>query len=505
MCNSNEIIKKVEKKLLCSNGLDLDHVNNFLTSLNSTNIDFGDLYFESSVNESWSIDDSKVKNGSFNIDQGVGVRGVFQDKTALAYSDDINPRSIKEAVRAARTVAKDKKQGTVNLNKNNDYNIINNELFSPIESLSREAKVKMLYEIDSFARSLDCRVKQVIANLAATDHQFLVANTEGYVAAEIKPSVILSCTVLVEENGVREKGHSASGKAADLNFFLEEVPVLPTDYICGITDISNVHQTEKRYLAVARDAVREALVNLKAKPVQAGKFPVVLSAGWPAVLIHEAVGHGLEADAIRKGSSIFADKLGKKVASSICTIVDDGTVLNGTGSFNVDSEGTIAQKNVLIEDGILQGYMYDKQNANLMGKKSTGNGRRMSYQCQPLPRMTNTYLLPGKSNKNDIISSVDKGIYAVNFNGGQVDTASGKFTFSASEAYMIENGKVTHPLKGATLIGSGVEVMEQISMVGDNLEFDKGVGSCGKAGQSVPVGIGQPTVKIESITIGGTK
>ncbi|MGN1394549.1 MAG: metalloprotease TldD [Succinivibrionaceae bacterium] len=505
MNSAQEIINQVESSLLHKNGVDCEKLNKLLNNLNQTGIDFGDIYFQNSVSENWSIVDSCVKSGSFSISQGVGVRGVVGDKTALAYSDEINEDSIKQSVRIARSIGSSNRNVRVNVSNNATYPIYNNGDFSPINYLSRDEKINILYEMDSFARSLDSRVIQVIAHIDINDSQFLVANTLGKLAAEITPRVLISCVVIVESKGIREKGSSASGRYSDLSYYFQEVPVISMDYIHGITDLSNQTYYEKRYLAIARDAVRAALVNLEAQSVIAGNMPVVLASGWPAVLIHEAVGHGLEADSIRKGRSIYADKIGTKVASSLCTIVDDGTLLNGTGSFNIDDEGEPAKRNVLIEDGVLVDFLYDRMNAMLMNKKSTGNGRRMSYSCNPIPRMTNTYLLPGQSTPNEIISSVDYGIYAVNFNGGQVDTASGKFTFSASEAYLIEKGVIKYPLKGATLIGSGMDAMQQISMVGNNLEFDKGIGSCGKAGQGVPVGIGQPTIKLESITIGGTK
>ena len=503
--SSQAMISHVEDHLLKANSIDLSYIEKMLGRLNSTNIDFGDIYFQKRISESWSIDDRAVKNGSFSIDQGFGVRAVSGEKTALAYSDEINERALHQTVRAARSVSKQAGSGESRIDFTRGYLVRIKDKFDPVGSLPREQKVLMLREMDTFARSLDSRVVQVMANLTSSDKEFLVANTDGTLAADVIPGVHLSCTVIVEENGVRENGYSASGKAADLGFFQEDVPVISMDFIRGISPDAVSGTMEKRYLAIARDAVRCALVNLRARPAEAGELTVILASGWPAVLFHEAVGHGLEADAVRKNTSVFSGKIGEQVASSLCTVIDSGIVSNGSGSFNVDSEGTPAQENVLIDNGILKGFMYDRSNAMLMGAKSTGNGRRMDYDCCPIPRMTNTYLAPGTTPQEDVIASAGHGIYAVNFQGGQVDPSTGKFTFSMSEAYVIENGKVLYPVKGATLIGNCIDALKQVSLVGNNLSFDRGCGACGKEGQSVRVGIGMPTIRLDSITVGGTK
>ena len=502
---SQELISQVEDHLLKANNIDISYIEKMLGRLNSAKIDFGDIYFQKRVSESWSLDDRAVKNGRFSIDQGFGVRAVSGEKTALAYSDEINERALHQTVRAARSVSKQAGSGEAKIDFTRGYPVLIKDSWDPIGSLSRDLKVGMLREMDDFARSLDPRVVQVMATLTSSDREFLVANTDGTLAADIAPRVHLSCTVIVEENGVRENGYSSSGRMSDLAFFMEDVPVISMDYIAGISPAQESPAMEKRYLAIARDAVRNALVNLRAKPAAAGEFTVILAGGWPAVLFHEAVGHGLEADAVRKNTSVFRDKIGSAVASPLCTVIDSGIVKNGNGSFNVDNEGTPAQENVLIENGILRGYMYDKCNAMLMGAKPTGNGRRMDYDCCPIPRMTNTYLAPGNSDPADIIRSAEHGIYAVNFAGGQVDPATGKFTFSMSEAYVIEKGQVLYPIKGATLTGNCIDALKQVSLVGNDLSFDHGIGMCGKEGQSVRVGIGMPTVKLDKITVGGTR
>lgn len=504
MNTNEEILERVEKKILTANNLDLTYINKMLARLNSTAIDFGDIYFEHVEAEGWRLDESIVKNGSFMITQGFGVRGVCGEKTAFAFSDEINERALHQTVRAARSISKLTGSGVANLVKGISYKSLY-EPTNPITSLSKDRKTELLREIDTFARSLDSRVVKVNASISASYVHRLVASTDGVFAGDIKPGVSIHCSVIVEENGKRENGRGATGQAGSFYFLDEMVPVLPDDYIKDITDTTTITKFEKRYLAIAREAVRCALTNLKAVEAVACTMPVVLSSGWPAVLIHEAVGHGLEGDAIRKGTSIFAGKIGEKVASSICTIVDDGAIPRRSGSLNFDSEGTPTTKNVLIENGILKGYMYDKLNAKLMNTTSTGNGRRMSFKKLPIPRMTNTYLQAGDTDPKDIIASLDDGIYAVNFAGGQVDPTSGNFTFSANGAYLVKQGKIVHPVKGVTLIGNGLESMKKISMVGNNLDFDKGIGSCGKSGQYISVGIGQPTLRIEDVTIGGSK
>lgn len=503
---STEVIKKSEAAILNVNQLDISYVEKMLGRLNGTAIDFGDIYFQKIASENWGMSESKVKEASFSINQGMGVRGVSFDRTALAYSDEINERALHQTVRAARSISKLQGSGQAAINRSREYPILTTQGISAVDSISREKKVLIMHDMDNFARSLDSRVKNVHVSITLTDATKLVFNTEGVIGADYKPKVTIFCSVMVEgADGTCESGSCSIGRSSGLDYFFENVPVLPKDYIHGVSIISNNGLTERRYLYIARDAVRQALLNLEARPQEAGMMPVILAAGWPAVLIHEAVGHGLEADAIRKSESVFAGMVGKQVASPLCTVIDDGTIEGGNGTNSIDSEGTPSKRNVLIENGILRGYMYDKLNANIMHKPLTGNGRRMSYTCIPIPRMTNTCLLPGKSTPEEIISSVKKGIYAVNFSGGQVDPATGKFTFSACEAYAIEDGHIAYPVKGATLIGSGMEVMKNVSMIGNNLELDHGCGTCGKLNQSVAVGIGQPTLKIDQVTVGGTK
>lgn len=465
-------------------GSDLNHENclKALELLSQRKIDFGDLFFQRSVSESFSLEEGIVKGGSFDISRGVGVRAVVGGKTGFAYSDVLDTRSLNEACLAARSITQGHNCDHVEIRgiANLPTPLYTNE--DPIASIPRKTKVKVLEKLDSIVRKSDSRVIQVMAGLACSHTVNLVYCTDGNFSCDIKPIVHIFVSVVMEQNGRREKGFASCGGA-----------ILPDSLI---TD----EQVEK----LAKEAVRVGSVNLEAIPAPAGTMTVVLGAGWPGVLIHEAVGHGLEGDFNRTGSSAFSGLIGHKVASDCCTIVDDGTMPDRRGSISCDDEGTPSQHNVLIENGILKGYMQDKQNAMLMGMKPTGNGRRESYNTLPLPRMTNTYMMPGPYKKDEIISSVKDGIYAVNFSGGQVDITSGKFVFSTSEAYLIENGKITTPIKGATLIGNGPQTMQQVSMVGDDLEFDGGIGTCGKAGQSVPVGIGEPTLKIDAITVGGS-
>ncbi len=503
MNNDANVLKKVEQTLLYDNGLDIPFVEKLLSNLSSRDIDFGDIYFSYSVADGWAIDEGILKDGSFMIAQGFGIRGVKGTQTAFAYSDEITERALNQTIKAASSIAKMGQTRTVALNRTIPLHQMYPDV-DPVFALSRERKMEILKEIDQFVRSLDTRVIQVNASISSSYKQNLILTTDGRIGADIKPIARLRCSVIVEDNGRKESGHDAFGMATGFDFLEELVPVLPNDYIEDITAIDSIQTYEKRYLAVARGALRLALKNLQAQQIAAGTMPIVLSSGWPAVLIHEAVGHGLEADAIRKGASIFKERVGQKVASELCTIIDDGTIANRPGSSNFDSEGTLTQKNVLIADGTLQGYMYDRQNALLMGKMPTGNGRRSSYKRLPIPRMTNTYLQAGTSEPKDIIASLERGIYAVNFSGGQVDPASGNFTFSADEAYYVENGQVQYPVKGVTLIGNGMETLKNITMVGNKLTFDRGIGHCGKAGQTVSVGIGQPMIRVEDVTVGGT-
>lgn len=453
-----------------------------LGKLMAHHVDYADLYFETSRFESWSLEDGIVKDGGYSIERGVGVRAVSGEKTGFAYSDEIFLPALNEAALSARAIAKSGQQGRVKAwsKRSGDHHLYSSA--QPFDSLTEQEKVALMEAVDAEARAQDSRVKQVMVNLVSAHKVVLVAASDGTLAADVRPLVRLSVSVVVEDGDHREQGSSGGGARLDYGFFVEK----------------------ERGLGYAREAVRQALVNLEAQEAPAGTMQVVLGPGWPGVLLHEAVGHGLEGDFNRKGTSAFTGRVGEKVASELCTIVDDGTLENRRGSLNIDDEGTPTNCTTLIENGVLKGYIQDKMNARLMGVAPTGNGRRESYAHLPMPRMTNTYMLPGQQAPEDIIASVDKGLYAVNFGGGQVDITSGKFVFSASEAYMIENGKVTYPVKGATLIGNGPDAMTRVSMVGNDLKLDEGVGTCGKDGQSVPVGVGQPTMRIDGLTVGGT-
>lgn len=475
----------VSNHLLTAHDLDEQDLFSVLTQLADRHIDYGDLYFQSSFHEAWVLDDKIIKNGSYNIDQGVGIRAVSGEKTGFAYADQISLTALQQSASAARSIVREQGNGKVQ----SLHRVNNTALYAaldPLRAMPREEKIALLHRLDRVARAEDPRVQEVNASLTGVYEEVLVAATDGTLATDIRPLVRLSVSVLVEEDGKREHGGSGGGGRFGYEYFL------------GTED------GEIRADHFAREAVRMALVNLSAVAAPAGSMPVVLGAGWPGVLLHEAVGHGLEGDFNRRGASVFSGKIGQQVTSSLCTIVDDGTIGDRRGSLAIDDEGVPGQYNVLIENGILKGYMQDKLNARLMGVDPTGNGRRESYAHLPMPRMTNTYMLAGESSPEEIIASVKNGLYAPNFGGGQVDITSGKFVFSTSEAYLIEDGKITRPVKGATLIGSGIEAMQQVSMVGNDLKLDKGVGVCGKEGQSVPVGVGQPTLKLDSITVGGT-
>jgi TldD protein len=478
-------MSKVEHNLLSASDLSASDLQQSLGFLFAHKLDYADLYFQSSVHESWGLEDGLVKDGSFNIERGVGVRAISGEKTGFAYADSISAAALKQASEAARGIAAVGQQGTVQVFKLQTQP----EIYlpcEPLQSLDNTAKVELLKQMEVYIRSLDSRAEQVAVSLSGVYEEVLVAASDGTFATDIRPLVRLNCSVLLQHNGRRERGGSGGGARTDYQYFLEDVNGSP------------------RWQGYAREAVRMAQVNLTAVDAPAGTMPVVLGSGWPGVLLHEAVGHGLEGDFNRKGSSTFAGRIGEQVASKHCTIVDDGTLAHRRGSLNIDDEGTASQYNVLIENGILKGYMQDKHNAMLMNVAPTGNGRRESFAHLPMPRMTNTYMLAGEYDPQEIIGSVKKGIYAPNFGGGQVDITSGKFVFSASEAYLIEDGKITTPIKGATLIGNGPEAMQQVSMVGNDLSLDAGVGVCGKQGQSLPVGVGQPTLKLDAMTVGGT-
>ena len=445
-------------------------------------VDYADLYFQYTRSEGWSLEEGIVKTGSFSISQGVGVRAVAGEKTAFAYSDTLSPDALLSSARAVKSIAR-QGAGKTKVRTGDDPPHGQNLYTSvdPLSTMSAPEKVGLLERIEKMARARDPHVAQVMASLGMEYDVIMVAGSDGRLAADVRPLVRLSLTVVVERSGRRETGHAGGGGRAGLGYFSDETL---TQYV--------------------EQAVHEAMINLDAQAAPAGEMTVVLAAGWPGILLHEAVGHGLEGDFNRKGSSVFTDRIGQRVASKGVTVVDDGTLEGRRGSLNVDDEGNPTQRNVLIEDGILRGYMQDTLNSRLMKTAATGNGRRESFAHLPMPRMTNTFMLSGKTPPEEIIASVKKGIYAANFGGGQVDITSGKFVFSTSEAYMIENGRITYPVKGATLIGSGPEAMNRVSMIGNNMKLDNGVGTCGKEGQSVPVGVGMPTIKMEGLTVGGT-
>ena len=466
--------------LLAPAGLDIGKLQNVLGDMMSHKIDYADLYFQYSRSESWGLEECQVKSGNFSIDQGVGVRAVSGEKTAFAYSDDITLSALKEAAKATKAIASLGGEQTTG-------NVIQRtapQLYlphDPIASMSAEAKVKLLEKLESIARKLDPRISQVTASIAGEYEVIMIARHDGVMAADVRPLVRLSINVIAESGGRREQGSAGGGGRFDYSYFTDEI----------------LHDYAKK-------AVHQAIINLDARPAPAGSMTVVLGAGWPGILLHEAIGHGLEGDFNRKGSSAFSNMIGQQVAAKGITIVDDGTIQDRRGSLSVDDEGNPTNRTVLIEDGILRGYIQDTLNARLMNMPVTGNARRESYAHIPMPRMTNTYMLNGTVPPEEIIKSVKRGLYAANFGGGQVDITSGKFVFSAAEAYMIEDGKITYPVKGATLIGNGPEVLKRVSMIGNDMALDSGVGTCGKEGQSVPVGVGQPTLKIDALTVGGT-
>ncbi|MDP3705303.1 MAG: metalloprotease TldD [Legionellaceae bacterium] len=468
--------------LLKPASLDESRIEKILQSMMTKHVDAADLYFQSCSYESWYLEDSEVKSGSYSIDRGVGIRAVSGDKTGYAYCDDILLPAMERAADAARSIAFGA-TAIVPSVKIATSPIVRYPGLNPIEGMSKQEKIALLETIDKEARRCDPRVIQVNASLSGCYEVVMVADMHGHMAADIRPLVSVHVSVIIEDNGRRESGRCGGGGRVAYSYFTEE----------------------ERALGYAREAVREALVNLNAVDAPAGMMPVVLGPGWPGVLLHEAVGHGLEGDFNRKGLSAFAGRIGEQVASPGVTVVDNGTLDNRRGSLTIDDEGTPTQCTTLIDNGILVNYMQDKLNAKLMGMQPTGNCRRESYAHVPMPRMTNTYMLAGQHDPDEIIRSVKKGLYAVNFGGGQVDITSGQFVFSASEAYLIENGKITSPVKGATLIGNGPDVMKKISMIGNDLALDDGIGVCGKDGQSIPVGVGQPTLKIDALTVGGTK
>lgn len=478
--------KLASSLLLEPSGVSQEILGSTLHHLMGRGVDYADLYFQQSHHEFWSLEDGVVRDGSYDINSGVGVRAVHGEKTGFAYSDEISVEALMRSASSARTITKSGGEGqartasSLMVDGGTDHSLYRS--VNPLLSVSAEEKVALLQNLDRWARAADPRVIQVMASISAVYDVILIAGSDGTLAADVRPLVRLNLSVIAEQNGRRENGSAGFGGRSDFSLLLNG-------------------EAEE----IAREAVRQAVINLEAEAAPAGVMEVVLGNGWPGVLLHEAVGHGLEGDFNRKGTSAFSGRIGETVASSLCTVVDNGRLEGRRGSLNIDDEGTETENTVLIENGVLKGYMQDKSNARLMGSVSTGNGRRESYAHLPLPRMTNTYMLPGEHEPDEIISSVKQGVYAVNFGGGQVDITSGKFVFSANEAYLIEDGVVKQPLKGVTLIGNGPDAMSRITMVGNDLELDRGIGVCGKEGQSVPVGVGQPTLKVSGLTVGGTE
>lgn len=470
-----------EATLLTPYALDQSALERTFGQIMTHQVDYADLYFQYCRAEGWSLEEGVVKSGSFHIEQGVGVRAISGEKTAFAYSDDIQWSSLQQAALATRAIARSGQQGRQPLLGCVAQPKPLYLAQDPLNTLQDSSKVRLLEQLEQYARALDPRITQVMASLAGEYEIVLVARSDGQLSADLRPLVRVSIQVIAEQQGVREQGSSGGGGRFGYDYFTE--PVL-RDY--------------------ARQAVHQALTNLEAKPAPAGPMTVVLGSGWPGILLHEAIGHGLEGDFNRKGSSAFAGRLGERVAAAGVTVLDDGTIPDRRGSLTLDDEGNPTQRTVLIEDGILKGYLQDSLNARLMGMQLTGNGRRESFAHIPLPRMTNTYMLAGNQDPQEILASVERGIYALNFGGGQVDITSGKFVFSAAEAWLIEKGKLVCPVKGATLVGNGPDVLTQVSMIGNDMNLDPGVGTCGKEGQSVPVGVGQPTLRIDGLTVGGT-
>jgi TldD protein len=478
-----ERIATAQRLLLEPFGLDETHLSRALAEITAHRVDDADLYFQYTRSEGWSLEEGIVKTGSFSIDQGVGVRAVSGEKTAFAYSDDISEASLLDAARTVRSISAAARSGRAKVAPARKV-ASSRSLYpalDPIATLDSTAKVKLLEKVEQLARKRDPRVAQVMAGLASEWDVVMVMRADGTLAADVRPLVRLSVTVIAEQNGRREVGSGGGGGRFGLAYFDDD-----------------------RIRTYVDDAVQAALTNLESRPAPAGEMTVVLGPGWPGILLHEAIGHGLEGDFNRKGSSAFSGRVGQRVAAKGVTVLDDGTISDRRGSLNVDDEGNPSQRNVLIEDGILRGYIQDALNARLMGVAPTGNGRRESYAHIPMPRMTNTYMLGGDRAPEEIVASIQKGLYATNFGGGQVDITSGKFVFSASEAYWVENGKIQYPVKGATIVGNGPDALTRVTMIGNDMKLDSGVGTCGKEGQSVPVGVGQPTLRIDGLTVGGT-
>lgn len=477
-----DTLNQVKQSILSPYGMQEKDIDQIMDSmLSGVAVDNADIYFQSSHFESWSLEGGIIKEGSYSIEQGAGVRIVSGDKTGFAYSDRIELSTLLKAANNVKAIARQGQNARQKVEQASQWKT-HYDTVNPLKSLADQEKIDLLRRVDIETRKLDSRIEEVMVSLVGVHEKVLIANQDGSLVADIRPLTRMNVSVILVENGKREQGSMGGGARTDYGYFLDQ----------------------DKAIAYGKEAVRQAVVNLGAIESPAGSMTVVLGPGWPGILLHEAIGHGLEGDFNRKGTSAFSNMIGERVASELCTVVDDGTLADRRGSLNIDDEGVPANKTVLIEKGILKGYMQDKLNARLMKTQSTGNGRRESYAHVPMPRMTNTYMLPGAHNPEEIIKSVKKGLYAKNFGGGQVDITSGKFVFSASEAYLIEDGKITRAVKGATLIGNGPDVLTKVSMVGDDLELDAGVGTCGKEGQSVPVGVGQPTIKIDGLTVGGT-
>lgn len=474
------LVADAERLLLAPAGLDQAALSRVLAEIHRHDVDFADLYFQHARFEGWSLEEGIVKSGSFSIDRGVGVRAVTRDKQAFAYSDDISLAALTEAAQAVRAIGRQGQSAVASLDRHGPAHVLYASS-DPVASLAEREKVALLERLEARARAEDPRVTQVMASLTGEHETVLVARSDGMLVADVRPLVRLSLTVIVEENGRREQGHAGGGGRFDYAYFSDAIVA-----------------------QYAREAVAQAVLNLAARPAPAGPMTVVLGNGLPGILLHEAIGHGLEGDFNRKGTSAFSGRVGQQVAAKGVTVVDDGTLAARRGSLNVDDEGNPTRRTVLIEDGVLQGYLQDRLNARLMQAAPTGNGRRESFAHLPMPRMTNTVMLAGSHEPAEIIASVKSGLYAANFGGGQVDITSGKFVFSAAEAWMIEDGKLTHPVKGATLIGNGPDALTRVSMIGNDLALDAGIGTCGKDGQSVPVGVGQPTLRIDGLTVGGS-
>jgi TldD protein len=478
---SDKALEPTVNRLLGPAGLEPRDLDRLLGRVMGRAVDAADIYIQALRQEAWTLEDGRVKDASHTIEQGAGIRAISGEKTGFAYSDELVLPALTAATEAARAITRQGGNGAVQAWRASQPTPLYPDL-DPLGTLRDEEKVALLERLDAVARAVDPRVREVVVSLIGVHELVLVAASDGTLATDVRPLMRVNVSVIAEQDGRREQGFSGGGGRAGYGWLLEE----------------------GRAEAFAREAAQQALVNLEAVPAPAGTMPVVLGPGWPGVLLHEAVGHGLEGDFNRRGTSAFAGRVGQRVASPLCTVVDDGTLPGRRGSLTVDDEGTPTSCTTLIEGGILKGYLQDKLNARLMGTQSTGNGRRESFAHLPMPRMTNTYMLPGPHDREEIIASVQRGLYAVQFGGGQVDITSGKFVFSASEAYLIENGRITTPVKGATLIGNGPDVLTRVSMVGTDLQLDAGIGVCGKEGQSVPVGVGQPTLKVDALTVGGT-